>query len=349
MCLLGALAEKIICWKFGKFRAEVLRQESQNFFSAIFYSSVGSLIELLGVALFAAVGLAVSLLLPGLTPLMVVFLQQYFLAIIVFRIVYVLSNSLLAPKNDFPRVIKLSDSDSKKFHSWVLVFTAIYAFGFFTSQIWIKGGMPPEIVSLLRVFLIGLPLIIILLLFVWLNLVQQNEALSGRLSLAWWLTLTFPIVDRVIHRLLLKIVSIRWLQSRTFKTRSTRFVVIIQTTIRVFIILLAAITFIEACGVGVFAILGNELSQKIISGGIDVLIIALCAYTTWEIIQSIVESKMPETDGDSSLNLEGERGALERHEWKRCCPCYGRSCCSLYFLQRQFRFFIVWVCRLRLC
>ena len=72
--------------------------------------------------------------------------------------------------------------------------------------------------------------------------------------------------------------------------------------------LIAAVAFAEACGVGVFAILSNDISREIISAGTDILVVLLGAYIAWEIIQSIVETRMPEGESDSKLDMEGEGG-----------------------------------------
>ena len=372
MCIGGGIIEKIFCWKFGKFRETLLRQESHEVTTALFYSSFGSIIDLFGIALFAITGFLISLVFSGLTPLMETFLSQYYIALIVFRVIQTLSNTVFAPKGNTPRLIKLNDSDASRFHSWILLFSCIYVFGSYTSVIWLRGGLPSELVSILRIFFIGLTLTIILIFFIWanrdqitslfsrelsekgekndeekdldtlnltdqsisprqilsrtwpyfvtiwllllwlvwaLNLLQNNDTLYDRVNLAWWLTLIFPIVDRIIHRFLAKIVSIKWLQSRTFKARSIRFTCVIQTTIRLLMCLTAIVAFTEACGVGVFAILTNDISRKIISAGTEILLTLLVAYTVWVIIQSVVEAKIPEPDSGSVSTSEGEGGA----------------------------------------
>ncbi|MGI0118816.1 mechanosensitive ion channel family protein [Zooshikella sp. RANM57] len=151
---------------------------------------------------------------------------------------------------------------------------------------------------------------IITLWAVWaMNLIAGNYELANKVSIAWWITLFFPLIDRIFYRLLLKVITINWLQSRTFPERSYRFVHVLQLGFRILLIGSAIIALAESWGYGALAMLNTAVGQRMIYAAVDIMITLLMAYIAWEVIHSLIERKLPEPPSeDEAGNLEGEGG-----------------------------------------
>ncbi|MFC6668858.1 mechanosensitive ion channel family protein [Marinobacterium aestuariivivens] len=129
---------------------------------------------------------------------------------------------------------------------------------------------------------------------------------------AWWLTLGFILIDRLLHALLRRLCRIEWLQSHTFEQRSQRFIRVVQNGTR--LILLGVLLFVlcEAFGLTSMSMLEETLVQRVLSAGIDILAVLLLAYTCWQVIQSAIERRLPEPsplEQDALASLDGEGGA----------------------------------------
>ncbi|MCX4024623.1 mechanosensitive ion channel [Endozoicomonas sp. SM1973] len=371
MCAIGWVAEKLMGRKLHMLNQRISLQETHQWTTLLGYFSLRTLFDLISIGFFAAAGSLTAAIFFDLPNDMETTLFNYFFALINFRVIYVLSRALFAPYSKGIRPLPLHCNDARKFHHWVLLFTAIYVFGIYTSDLWFELGMPLELQRFLTVTCVGLSLASILLLFTWLNrkliaslfsdqsasaevveqtteenqpppsqphtslpkqLISQawpflftlwiallwfvwafnffldNEALYRRVDLAWWLTLLFPIADRLFHKLLTKIVTIKWLQSRSFPERSHHFIHVIQTGFRTLLFGTAIVALAEAWGFGALSIINTEVGQRIISAGLDILITLLIAYILWEIIHSTIERQLPEPPESDGTSLEGEGG-----------------------------------------
>ncbi|WP_274691031.1 mechanosensitive ion channel family protein [Spartinivicinus poritis] len=386
MCAIGWVAEKLMGSKLQALNQRISLQETHQWTTLLGYFSLRTLFDLISIGFFAATGSLTVVIFFDLPNDMESTLFNYFFALINFRVIYVLSRALFAPYSKGIRPLPLHCNDARKFHHWVLLFTAVYVFGVYTSDLWFELGMPLELQRFLTVTCMGLSLAGILLLFTWINRKQianlfsdqplasatqpvspvtddedstgkqsttqsetvtscqttltslpkqllsqvwpflftlwiaalwfvwafnfflDNEALYRRVDLAWWLTLLFPIADRLFHKLLTKLVTIKWLQSRTFPERSHQFIHIIQTGFRTLLFGTAIVALAEAWGFGALAIINTEFGQRIISAGLDILITLLTAYILWEIIHSAIERHLPEPVTEEGSSLEGEGG-----------------------------------------
>ncbi|WP_133296164.1 mechanosensitive ion channel family protein [Zooshikella ganghwensis] len=145
---------------------------------------------------------------------------------------------------------------------------------------------------------------------VWaMNLIAGNYELVDKVSIAWWITLFFPLIDRIFYRLLLKVITLQWLQSRTFPERSYRFVHVLQLGFRILLIGTAIVALAESWGFGALAILNTAVGQRVIYAAVDIMITLLTAYIAWEVIHSLIERKLPEPLSDEEASsLEGEGG-----------------------------------------
>ncbi|WP_163834203.1 mechanosensitive ion channel family protein [Spartinivicinus ruber] len=386
MCTVGWAAEKLMGRKLQVLNQRISLQEAHEWTTLLGYFFLRTLFDLISIGFFAAAGSLTAVILFDLPNTMETTLFSYFFAVVNFRIIYVLSRALFAPYSKGIRPLPLHCNDARRFHHWVLLFTAVYVFGIYTSDLWFELGMPLELQRFLTVTCVGLSLSSILLLFTWINRKQiaklfsdqplesttqpvspvtededntnkqpttqlepatscqttltslpkqllsqiwpflftlwiaalwfvwafnfflDNEALYRRVDLAWWLTLLFPIADRLFHKLLTKLVTIKWLQSRTFPERSHQFIHVIQTGFRTLLLGTAIVALAEAWGFGALAIINTEFGQRIISAGLDILITLLTAYILWEIIHSAIERHLPEPVTEEGASLEGEGG-----------------------------------------
>ncbi|MFP8967598.1 mechanosensitive ion channel family protein [Pokkaliibacter sp. CJK22405] len=149
------------------------------------------------------------------------------------------------------------------------------------------------------------------LLVLWLvwsyNIFTGNDMLAERLSRAWWLTILFPLIDRVFNACLRKLVALPFLQSQTFRARSERFISILQNGLRLLMLSVALVTLLDVLGYGAWRMMENSMVHQLGQALINVLIIALVAYVAWEMIQSLIERHLPEESLEGG-NLEGEGG-----------------------------------------
>ncbi|PPC77530.1 mechanosensitive ion channel family protein [Pokkaliibacter plantistimulans] len=176
-------------------------------------------------------------------------------------------------------------------------------------------GSACAIDSLRRAVLQAWPVMAGVWLFVlWLvwsyNIFIGNFELAQRLALAWWLTIVFPLVDRLFNACLRRLITLPFLQSRTFRSRSERFIRILQNGLRLIMLSVAVLTLLEVLGYGTWQMMENSVAHQLGRAVIDVLVIALVAYVAWEMIQSLIERHLPDEYSDEgSAHLEGEGGS----------------------------------------
>ncbi|GGO81077.1 mechanosensitive ion channel protein MscS [Marinobacterium nitratireducens] len=140
------------------------------------------------------------------------------------------------------------------------------------------------------------------------NFVGDVESASA-LTPAWWLTLGFVLIDRLLHALLGALCRAPWLQSYSFDQRSRRFRQVIQNGSRL-LLLGAALFFIsEALGFNSMSMFEASLAERALSGAINILILLLLAYTSWQLILSAIERRLPEPrENEAIASLDGEGG-----------------------------------------
>lgn len=167
------------------------------------------------------------------------------------------------------------------------------------------------------------PVIIsIWLLIIW-AIWAANEFLgyysqADQITPAWWITISFPILDRVIFVLLSQLKTITWLQSYSFEERCNTFIK--RTLFAIRTILISAVLYhvINSFGYDTWEMLAASLGN-VFEKSIDVIIVLLIAYAAWEIIQSAIERHLPEKafqpdDGMSTLEGEGGGAGATRSE-----------------------------------
>ncbi|MCL6415986.1 mechanosensitive ion channel family protein [Aestuariirhabdus sp. Z084] len=151
---------------------------------------------------------------------------------------------------------------------------------------------------------------ILLLWGIWgFNVFIENTAVVEKISLAWWVTILFPVLDRLVYALLSRVVSLPMLQAGRFPQRAPRVVAILLNGFRLILVAATLITLSEAWGMGSFQMMKSDGGQMVLDRLGDVLVILLLAYVVWEVVRTLIEQRMPEEDEDADAAPEGEGGA----------------------------------------
>ncbi len=165
---------------------------------------------------------------------------------------------------------------------------------------------------------------IILLAFVnW-----QIQALSGNLKgqksieLAWWITLTFPIVDLLVSSLLLKLVSLPIFLNKGFQRRKQRFVLIIRNVVRLILLTIMSISFLEAWGFKALEKLTSSSGISFLSSTIDIGVTILLGFIIWEAIQLWMERRLPDEEAGDDSEMEGEGGGAASSRSETLLPLF---------------------------
>lgn len=160
------------------------------------------------------------------------------------------------------------------------------------------------------------------LLIVW-SIWAANEFLgnyeeAGRIAVAWWLTFTYPILDRLVFVTLSQLKRISWLQSYSYEKRCDVFIRRVMIAIRA-ILLIAIINLTDSTfGYNAWEMLAERFGG-LLDIAIDIVIVLILAYALWEVIQSAIERHLPnelngEEDGLASLEGEGGGAGASRSE-----------------------------------
>ncbi|WP_421870186.1 mechanosensitive ion channel family protein [Motiliproteus sp.] len=135
-----------------------------------------------------------------------------------------------------------------------------------------------------------------------------DRAAAEQLSISWWITLLFPLVDRLFAALLANLVTVRLLQSPRFELRSKRFCSILQNGLRLILLALAVFFLAEGWGYKTMAMMEAGWVRQLLQALVDMLVITLVAFIAWELIQSAIERRLPEQAEQQSETPEGEGG-----------------------------------------
>ena len=146
-----------------------------------------------------------------------------------------------------------------------------------------------------------------------------NYAQADRLTPAWWLTFSFPILDRIIFVALSQLKRITWLQSHSYEQRCNTFIHRVIIAIRV--ILLAVVLYLidSSFGYNAWQMIASNFGG-LLKMSVDVVIVIILAYALWEIIQSAIERHLPydivskTEDGLASLEGDGGGSGASRSE-----------------------------------
>ncbi|QUM75912.1 mechanosensitive ion channel family protein [Moritella sp. 24] len=127
----------------------------------------------------------------------------------------------------------------------------------------------------------------------------------------WWLTFTYPILDRLAFVMLGQLKRITWLQSHSFEMRCDKFINRVIIALRVIFVAVIFYHIDASFDHNAWEKLANSLGG-FIQMFVDIIIVIICAYAIWEIIQSAIERHLPYEmiceDNNGTSTLEGEGG-----------------------------------------
>ena len=170
--------------------------------------------------------------------------------------------------------------------------------------------------------------------FNWLiQLLLNNEQGIKTISIVWWITLLFPVIDLVVTSLLNSLVSLELFQHKRFQQRKQRFIFIIRSVVRLVLITVMVLSMLRAWGFDVIAeyrIIGD---RDIVHTLIDIGAVILIGYIIWEVIQLWMERKLPDDEPeDGVVEIEGEGGGAAATRTETLLPLFKTTLLIVLFL-----------------
>lgn len=136
----------------------------------------------------------------------------------------------------------------------------------------------------------------------------------------WWLTFTFPILDRLIFVILSQLKRITWLQSHSYEWRCDKFINRVIIALRIIFVAFILHHLDASFNYNAWEKLTNSLGG-FIQMFVDIIVVIIFAYAIWEIIQSAIERHLPydmvcanNENGTSTLDGEGGGTGASRSE-----------------------------------
>ncbi|MCJ8339042.1 MAG: mechanosensitive ion channel family protein [Pseudomonadales bacterium] len=153
----------------------------------------------------------------------------------------------------------------------------------------------------------------------------QIQVLSGdferqqAIQLAWWITLLFPILDLLVSSLLLKLVALELFQTPGFQRRKQRFIFMIRSVVRLLLLSVLVISFLDAWGFQPMEKLSSSSGSSILSSTMDIGITILLGFLIWEAIQLWMERLLPDDSNaenaeNAEIDGEGASATASRSE-----------------------------------
>ena len=134
-------------------------------------------------------------------------------------------------------------------------------------------------------------------------------------ELSWWITLLFPVGDRLVHALLHKVTTLEFLADTSFAPRRERFAAVVQTCARVILGVVALTALALTWNIAGADLLRTQGSEKVIGFLVDIGVTLLVAYVLYEVTMSVLDKHMPQ-EPDHTGEIDGDMGGtgLSRQE-----------------------------------
>ena len=176
----------------------------------------------------------------------------------------------------------------------------------------------PMAAAIYRLWPIVLSVWLVVIWAIWsFNVFIHNEERASNVAICWWITLSFPILDRCVQLILKNLISDKVFTTPINQGRGQRFVNVIQTGFRIVLLIFALFTVAKAWGFqAASTISGNSMVQRVFDIIVELGVVAVVGFAIWEIVQGWAESKMPESDIDpvAALELDGSMLGATRTE-----------------------------------
>jgi len=185
------------------------------------------------------------------------------------------------------------------------------------NAVFFSSGAPdpntqPASSAFYRLWPVALSVWLIVIWGVWsFNLFIHNPERAADVAICWWITLSFPVLDRCVQLLLKNLIADRVFTAPVNQHRGERFVNVIQTGFRVVLLFFAVFTVTRAWGFQAASNLTtNQWVQQILNVIVELGVVAVVGFAIWEIVQGWAESKMPESEIDPVAALELDGGGM---------------------------------------
>ena len=150
---------------------------------------------------------------------------------------------------------------------------------------------------------------VVLLWMLWLYYACQGQwELAVEVGKSWWITLAFPVADRMFHGLIRQVEGIDWLQSPHYEARAKRFVNVVQTGFRFVLFGLAIYLLSNAWGLESNMLMQESAFAAVTRKLLNIVIFGVVAYVIWELVHALIERKLPVEEVDAIASLEGDGG-----------------------------------------
>ena len=136
------------------------------------------------------------------------------------------------------------------------------------------------------------------------TIIGEHEV-AGRVTLAWWLTLSFPLLDRLANGLFKALAAALHFSA----WRSERFVRVLQVAFRLTLATVSLVAIARSWNVSAASMItDSDAGAVFVKSLVNMGILSLFAYVAWEYVQAYVERRIPEDERDIAAQLEGEGG-----------------------------------------
>ena len=132
---------------------------------------------------------------------------------------------------------------------------------------------------------------------------QRNQATL----ISWWITLLFPIGDRLFNSLLHALTAAEFLKDTGFDARRARFISNVQTCVRFILGAVALFALALTWNLLGQGLVATDWGQRIIWSAIDIGVTILFAYVLYELVMALLEKHMPDEASEEDES-EGEIG-----------------------------------------
>ena len=143
----------------------------------------------------------------------------------------------------------------------------------------------------------------------------EDRTREASTEISWWITLLFPIADRLFNALLTKLSNLSFLQETGFEARRARFVALVQTCFRVILVVVALAALAVTWNIGGTDLHQTAWGERAIGAAVDIGLTVLIAYILYELVMSLLDKHMPaEPDPDAEIEGEGGGAGASRGE-----------------------------------
>ena len=164
------------------------------------------------------------------------------------------------------------------------------------------------------------------------HLLLGNQKGLEAISVVWWITMLFPLIDLIVTSLLNNLVSMEIFQHKRFQQRKQRFIFIIRSVIRLMLITVLVLSLMEAWGLDLIARYRTIGGRDIIHTLVDIGAVVLIGYIIWEVIQLWMERNLPDEPEEGAVEIEGEGGGAAATRTETLLPLFKTTLLIVVFV-----------------